>query len=74
MSAATLLDAVKYDLKLRNDAELARELKVKPPVISKLRSNKLRVGATVILRIHEAAGMPVKKIRELVAQEKPFTA
>lgn len=61
-----LLDAVSAALNARNDAALARALKVQPPVISKIRHQKLPVGASFILKCHEIAGMPVATIRGFV--------
>lgn len=51
---------------LRNDAELSRLLGVAPPTISKIRSGKSSISAAVVLRIHEAFGMPVADLRALM--------
>lgn len=68
MSASHVLDAFKSHLKLKNDAAVSRELEVAPPVISKLRHDRLKLCATMILRIHEKAPdvFPVKYIRDLM--------
>lgn len=52
---------------LKNDAELARRLKVAPPVLSKIRHGRLPVGPTLIINIHETFGLPVATIRDLMA-------
>ncbi len=52
---------------LKNDAALAKELDVAPPVISKIRHGKLKVGATMIIRIHEVFGISIAQIRRLLA-------
>ena len=44
-SVAKLLDFLKTEHGLKNDAALAREMKVAPPVISKLKSGNLPLGA-----------------------------
>lgn len=62
-----LLDTLMAQHSLTSDAALARELELLPPVISKIRHNKLPVGATHILLIHEKFGIPVKDIREALA-------
>jgi DNA-binding transcriptional regulator YdaS (Cro superfamily) len=49
-----LLDIVIKKLELKNDAALARLLRVAPPVISKTRSRALVVGPNLALRIMEA--------------------
>lgn len=64
-----LLDAVISKNGLKNDAALARFLRVAPPVISKTRRFKLPVGAGMVLKCHEIGGMPVPAIREFVGGE-----
>lgn len=61
-----LLDTLREEHNIPSDAALAREIDVAPPVISKLRAGG-KLGASVILRIHEYLGKPVKEIRELAA-------
>ena len=71
MSASTLLDTLRTRFDIKSDAALARELDVKPPQISKLRSGLLPVGATMILSIHEHLGVPVAEIRALAGPDAP---
>ncbi|WP_317201462.1 hypothetical protein [Janthinobacterium sp.] len=47
---------------LKNDAGLARALKVAPPVISKQRHGQLSIGATMVLNIHMTFHIPVADI------------
>jgi hypothetical protein len=61
-----LFDAVMEKHQLKNDAALARALEVAPPVISKIRHFHLRLGASMILAIHEKSGVPVSVIRAYV--------
>jgi len=61
-----LLNVLIEKLNLKNDAGLSRALEVAPPVISKIRNRRLPVGATMILRIHDKAGMQVNEIRQLM--------
>ncbi len=58
----SLLDTVSEQLRTKNDAALSRALDVTPGEISKLRHGK-RMGATMILRIHDAVGMDIKQIK-----------
>lgn len=58
-----LLDLVAKTIGARNDAQLARGLEVAPPVISKIRHNRLPVGALLIIKIHEITDMPVVEIK-----------
>lgn len=52
--------------KLKNDAALARLLDVAPPVISKIRAQKLPFGPTLIIKAHEMTGMPVAEIKSVL--------
>jgi transcriptional regulator with XRE-family HTH domain len=61
-----LLDTLKEKYSLKNDAEIARSLGVKPPVISRIRGGKAIPSPEIILRIHENLGMPVADIRALM--------
>jgi transcriptional regulator with XRE-family HTH domain len=64
--AGNLLDYLHAKLAgKQNDAQLSFRLGVQAPVISKLRSGSLKVGATLIMRIHEEFDIPVAQIREL---------
>jgi hypothetical protein len=65
-NASRLLDAVSQQLGAKNDAALARGLKVAPPVISKIRHGRLPVGPAMILKCHELAGLPVPTIRGFI--------
>lgn len=71
MSANHLLDEVSARLNLKNDAALCRTLNTAAPNISKIRSGKIVVGPSYILRIHELSPeqFPVRFIRDLLALE-----
>jgi hypothetical protein len=58
-----LLDLLKSDADLKNDAALSRALDVAPPVISKLRSGRLPLGASMLLQVHEVFELPVAEIK-----------
>lgn len=70
MSGTSLVDELRRELKVKNDAALARVMEVAPPVISKLRGG-VPLGNTLLIRIHECTGWPVKHIRDLAAQPAP---
>ena len=59
-----LLDALADRLAAKNDAALSRALEVAPPVLSKIRHGRLPVGATILLRMHEASGIPIRELRD----------
>lgn len=66
-NANGLLDHLLEKLSLKNDAALSRALGVAPPAISKIRHNRLAVGAAVILRIMEKADMSLAEIEPFLA-------
>lgn len=61
-----LLDLVAEKIGARNDAQLARGLEVAPPVISKIRHNRLPVGTSMVVKIHETTGMTVRDIKSYI--------
>lgn len=60
-----LLDHVIEKLNLKNDAALARLLKVAPPVLSKIRHKRLSIGPAMLLRLHDVTDMPARELRAL---------
>lgn len=65
-----LMDTLIEKLQLKNDAALARELEVAPPVISKIRHRTLRVGATMLIRMHEASALTISELRNLMGEHQ----
>jgi hypothetical protein len=61
-----VLDALIVKLELKNDAALSRVLEVAPPVISKIRHQTLPIGATILLRMHEASNLSIRELRSLM--------
>lgn len=59
------LDTLIEHHKLKNDAALAKALKVDPPVISKIRHGINAVSAKIILRTYDLGGMTIEQIYEL---------
>lgn len=58
-----MLDKIMLTQGLKNDAALGRALDTPPPVISKVRHGRLRLGDTMIIRIHELTEWPVRQIK-----------
>ena len=58
-----LIDFVLDQQKLKNDAALARALKVAPPVISKVRSYRLPIGDSLLVKMHELTELPTKELK-----------
>ena len=63
---AHLLDHLQEILELDNDAQLSRELEIPPNLISRLRNKKLSLTPAILLRIHDAAGLPINNIRDVI--------
>jgi hypothetical protein len=66
-----MLDALMVSLKVTTDAALSRKLMVPPPVISKLRNNKIGVSAGLLVRIHDVTGMSINKVRMMLGLPIP---
>ena len=60
-----LFDRIIEIYKFKNDAALARALKMPPANLSRYRARYRPICAHVILRIHDATGWPIKTIKEL---------
>lgn len=65
-----LLDTLRDNLKLKNDAALCRYLEVAPPIVSKIRHRRLPVGASLLIRMHEASGLGIKDLRYLMGDRR----
>lgn len=63
-----LFDAVMKHQGLKNAAQLSRALQVDPAALSRMRHGHLKVGATLIIRIHELTNeeMSVKDIKAML--------
>jgi hypothetical protein len=67
---ANLLDRIKSEQRLRNDAHLARFLGVNPPLLSKVRNRLLPLGAGLLIRLHEASGKSVSELLMLAGDRR----
>lgn len=62
-NANKMLDAVMAKLELKNDAALSRRLEVAPPLISKIRHGRLRVGASIPISLHETSDISIAELK-----------
>jgi hypothetical protein len=60
-----LFDSLITGGSIRNDRDLARELNVAPPVISKIRNLKLELGDSMRVRIMRRFGLTMRRVDEL---------
>ena len=65
-----LFDALIERLQLKNDRALAAVLEVAPPVISKMRHHRTSIGATILLRMHDASGLTIAELRHLMGDRR----
>jgi hypothetical protein len=65
-----LVDALLDRLRLKNDAALCRLLEIAPPMISKVRHNRLPVGASLLLRMHEVSQISIRELRQLMGDRR----
>jgi hypothetical protein len=66
-----MLDALMENLNVTSDAALSRKLMVPPPVISKLRNNKIGVSAGLLVRIHDVTGLSINSVRAMLGLPTP---
>jgi hypothetical protein len=65
-----LIDAVSARLALKNDAAVARALKVETPIIEKVRSSRLPLGGYLLMRLGEVTGMSVGDLQDLMGDRR----
>jgi plasmid maintenance system antidote protein VapI len=65
--SGALFDYLRAVLKIKSDKALAEWLEIDQPRLSNIRSGRRRVGASLILHIHEKLDLPVSRIRDLLA-------
>lgn len=68
-----LLDLVKKELLLKNDAALCRTLQCAPPIISKIRNRKLPISSWLLISMHEETGISIRDLKNLVYSASPAT-
>jgi hypothetical protein len=67
---AVLLDTLKVEWRLKNDAQLARFLSLKPALLSKVRTRLLPLSAGLLIRLHEASGKSVRELLSLAGERR----
>jgi plasmid maintenance system antidote protein VapI len=67
--AHPLLDFLKNEYGLKNDAALAKALGIKPPTISKIRANRNIVSAEMKIIIHKKTGMSIEDIESFLEKK-----
>ncbi len=57
------LDRLQEEMNCPTDAGLARALELTTSHLSKIRHNKVRMGAGVLLKVHTETGIPLKDLK-----------
>jgi transcriptional regulator with XRE-family HTH domain len=65
-----LLDSLSERLLLKNDAALSRALDISPPMISRIRHGRQKVGGAILLRMHEVSGLSIDDLRTLMGDRR----
>ena len=68
-----LLDVLFKVVGARNDAQLARALEVSAPVICKIRSKKMPVPPSMLIRMHEVTKISISDLRKLAGDFRAHT-
>lgn len=64
MSANKVIDLVKDKTGVVSDAALCRLLDVKPSFISKIRHEHIPLGATMLVKLNEVSGIPIRDMKQ----------
>jgi transcriptional regulator with XRE-family HTH domain len=60
-----LLDHLKEKFNVKNDRQLAIEMGISHPTISRIRRGHKKASAEVIIAVHEKYGIPIAEIKQL---------
>ncbi len=69
-SPARFLDRIEDHLRLKNDAALARSLKVTPALVSRIRNRRMPVSAGLLLSIHEISQIAIADLRRMMGDSR----
>jgi hypothetical protein len=65
-----LLDSLLSRMRLKEDAELARILKIEKRLIGKIRDRRLQISGSMLLLIQEATGISVGELRSTLRDRR----
>ncbi len=65
-TSGKIFDTVTKKFDLKNDAALAAFLNISAPSISKIRTGRLHVSDSILLRIHETTNIAVADLRKML--------
>jgi len=65
-----LLNNIALQLKADDDIALGRILEVSQLLLARIRHRKMRVGATLLLRLHEVSGRSMQELRRMLGDRR----
>lgn len=65
-----LLNVLRQNHRLKNDAELSRFLEVSAPIICKIRHGTLAISGALLIRMHEVTGLTIEDLRYLMGDRR----
>jgi hypothetical protein len=65
-----LLDSLLSRMRLKEDAELARLLKIEKRLLGKIRDRRLQISGSMLLLIQEATGISVGELRLILRDRR----
>jgi hypothetical protein len=65
-----LLNALLDRLQLKEDAELAKKLKMDKALLGKIRDRQLQISGSILMLIQEATGIAVPELRQMLKDRR----
>lgn len=67
-----LIDGLADMMRVENDFQLSRRLSLPPSCISKIRNRRVTVTAQTLIAMHEASGLSIRELRDLMGDTRAF--
>jgi len=65
-----MLDALIEKMGLENDAAFAQRIKLARPIVAMLREGRMSISASMMMWFHEASGISMKELRQLIGDRR----
>ena len=67
-----LLDIIRQKISQKNDRQMSISLGISPATISRIRHRKIGIGDGVLLVFHEATGLSIEELRQIMGDKQPI--
>ena len=67
-----LIEGLADTMRVENDFQLSRMLSLPPSCISKIRNRRVIVTAQTLIAMHEASGLSIRELRDLMGDTRAF--